>query len=225
MTCNFTGLAPGATGSFTITGNVTAASGVQLAHGAYSIAAPGFPTLGGQTVLTSVTSTSTSTSVSSSANPSVSGQAVTFTANVTSGGGTPTGTVQFVVDGSNFGAPVAMSGGSAQVSTSNLSVGPHTVQTVYSGGPGFTGSNGTLAGGQTVNKANSTVSVSTSPNPAVAGQGIVITANVGAAAPGAGTPTGTVTFYVDGNPVCTGVALAGGTEPVMPAVFLPAITS
>src|SRR5439155_6688411 len=52
------------------------------------------------------------TSVSSSKNPSTYGDAVTFTATVTNTatGATPTGTVQFVVDGQNFGSPVSISG-------------------------------------------------------------------------------------------------------------------
>ncbi|MFZ1699208.1 MAG: Ig-like domain repeat protein [Pyrinomonadaceae bacterium] len=215
VTCNFSNLAAfGGTGSFTINGTVTALTGTQIAHGNYSIAATGFPTLGGQTVLTSVTTVGTTTSVSSSANPSVSGQNVTFTATVapTSGGGTPTGTVQFVVDGSNFGAPVTLSGGSAQSGAASLSVGAgHTVTAIYSGGPGYVGSSGSLSGGQTVNKANASVGVSALPNPAVSGQAITLTATVGAVAPGTGTPTGTVTFYVDGNPVCTNVALSAAT--------------
>src|ERR1700704_1681546 len=45
----------------------------------------------------------TSTAIASNFNPSVFSQPVTFTATVTSGSGTPTGTVNFVIDG---GAPI-----------------------------------------------------------------------------------------------------------------------
>ena len=70
----------------------------------------------------------------SSANPSVVGRPVTFRVNVTSTGGTPTGNVQFKVDGANFGAPVALSGGTATSSaTSSLSAGSHTVMANYLG--------------------------------------------------------------------------------------------
>ena len=41
------------------------------------------------------------------------GQSVSFTVVVSGGGPTPQGTVQFVVDGSNFGSPVTLSGGAA----------------------------------------------------------------------------------------------------------------
>ncbi len=55
VTCNYTGVTAGADGSFTINGTVTAPGGSQIAHGEYSIAASGFPTVGGPTVLTDVT--------------------------------------------------------------------------------------------------------------------------------------------------------------------------
>src|SRR5260370_17181125 len=60
---------------------------------------------------------STSTAVSSSLDPSVYGQSVTFTAtvgNTTTGSSfAPTGSVQFIIDASNYGSPVALVNGSA----------------------------------------------------------------------------------------------------------------
>jgi uncharacterized repeat protein (TIGR01451 family) len=100
-----------------------------------------------------VTKADTTTTVASSMNPSVGGQSVTFTATVTpntSTSTTPSGTVQFVVDGANFGAPVAMNNGTAQISTASLSAGNHTVTAQYSGDANFNPSSGTLTGGQTV---------------------------------------------------------------------------
>ena len=105
----------------------------------------------------------TTTTVSSSLNPSGYGQSVNFTATVTAGTGTPTGTVQFVVDGSNFGSAVTLVSGSATSgSTSTLSAGTHTVAATYTATGGFLGSSGTLSGGQVVSKANASVT----PNPA-----------------------------------------------------------
>jgi uncharacterized repeat protein (TIGR01451 family) len=103
-----------------------------------------------------VSKANTGTTVTSSANPSVSGQSVTFTATITpaaSAPATPGGTVQFVVDSSNFGGPVPVSGGVAQLSTSSLGVGNHSVTAQYSGDANFNSSNGALPGGQTVNPA------------------------------------------------------------------------
>src|SRR5205085_5425840 len=48
----------------------------------------------------------TTTALASSANPSASGQSVTFTATVSSAGGTPAGAVQFNSDGASLGAAV-----------------------------------------------------------------------------------------------------------------------
>ena len=84
-----------------------------------------------------ITPAATSTGVSGSPNPSASGQAVTFLASVSSSNGSPGGTVQFVVDGANFGAPVTVvpgGGNSASAqsgSTSVLSAGAHSVTATF----------------------------------------------------------------------------------------------
>ena len=76
--------------------------------------------------LFNVASASTTTAVSSSVNPSEFGQSVTFTATITSGAGTPTGTVQFKDSGVNMGAAQSLSaGGVAQVTSSALTAGTH----------------------------------------------------------------------------------------------------
>ena len=117
---------------------------------------------------------STSAVVSSSVNPAASGQSVTFTATiniVSFGVGTPTGTVQFVVDGVNAGSPVSVttSGGvtTASFTTSALTVGTHTITASYSGDSNYAGSSGSLAGGQVVNQAitlaDGTILVPSSP--------------------------------------------------------------
>src|SRR5205823_462146 len=91
----------------------------------------------------------TSMTVSSSANPSVFGQAVTFTATVSPvapGAGTRSGTVQFKTNGVNFGSAVSLSGGSAtSVAVSSLSVGSVTTVTAdYNGDGNFNSSSGSL---------------------------------------------------------------------------------
>lgn len=95
--------------------------------------------------------TPTSTGVTSSANPSNLGDSVTFTATVTSGAGTPTGSVQFKNDGNNLGAPVPLNGsGVAQLTTSSLTPGTRIITADYLGDSNFDTSTGTLAGGQVV---------------------------------------------------------------------------
>jgi hypothetical protein len=110
----------------------------------------------------------TTVAVSSSLNPSAVQQAVTFTATVTPGSGTfdDGGTVQFIVDGSNFGAPVSPRGGVATIQDAALSAGIHSITATYSGDANFTASSATLGGGQTVvglvSLSQSTVTVSAS---------------------------------------------------------------
>ncbi len=147
---------------------------------------------------------STTTTLTSSLNPSTVGQQVTFMAVVTAPGftGTPTGTVTFTIDG-QVQTPVSLSvvGGvdEAQFVTSTLTVGQHSVGTAYSGDTNVSPSSASLPT-QTVNAASleSTLTTLTSSlNPSAAGEQVTFTADV-AASGSAGTPTGTVTFTIDG---------------------------
>jgi hypothetical protein len=116
------------------------------------------------------------TTVLSSLSPSVYGQAVSFTANVTAGA---TGTVQFNIDGSAFGSPVTLvSGMAASGSIATLAVGPHTVTVAYSGDSNYGSSTGTLAGGQTVTSATAGVTVTSGLNPSTYGQSVTFTAQI-----------------------------------------------
>jgi hypothetical protein len=132
LTYNGSAAAPTNAGSYTVVGTVADAN--------YA---------GSATNTLVISTNSTSLAVSSSANPACLGDSVTFTATLT--GVNATGTVQFAIDGSNFGSPVAVSGNTAAVSTSSLSVTNHSVSAVYSGDANNAGSSGSLAGGQTIN--------------------------------------------------------------------------
>jgi hypothetical protein len=74
----------------------------------------------------------TTTTLRSSLNPSQFGQAVTFTAQVTSPGPMPTGKVRFFDAGLWFGSET-LSGGAAKLTWSRLLVGNHTITAEYSG--------------------------------------------------------------------------------------------
>ncbi|MBK9528294.1 MAG: Ig-like domain repeat protein [Acidobacteria bacterium] len=155
----------------------------------------------------------TTTTVTSSANPSVFGQNVTFTATVS-----PIpfgGTVTFVVDGNPLCSNVVVNiSGQSTCSTSALSIAgsPHSVVADYSGSVPYLASSGTLTGGQVVNKANTTTTVTAAPaSPSVFGQSVTFTATVAVTAPGAGSPTGTVTFNIDGILYCVNTPLTGLT--------------
>jgi uncharacterized membrane protein len=87
-------------------------------------------------VTTSSQSTTHSAVSSDHSSGSTYGQGVTFTATVTAdvgGVGTPTGTVQFVIDSANAGQPVALVNGTATLTTSALgaSLAGHDVHVVY----------------------------------------------------------------------------------------------
>jgi len=90
----------------------------------------------------------------SSANPSLPGQPVAFTFTVNAvapGQGTPTGTVQFKIDGTNAGAAVSLSGGTARLTNSTLAHGLHTVAAEYAGDANFTGTTNLLSPNELIN--------------------------------------------------------------------------
>ena len=152
----------------TLSGGVATFDASGLATGSHSIYAVynGDTNYTGSTssVLTQVVNALTTTSVGSSLNPSIFGQAVTFTATVTAtppASGTPTGTVTFMDSATSLG-PGTLSGGVATLSTSSLVVGGHTISVVYGGDSNFTGS--TSSGiTQTVNPVNAPRVTSISP--------------------------------------------------------------
>src|SRR5262249_45183766 len=132
----------------------------------------------------------------------------------------------FVVDGSNFGTPVALDAtGKATTSLNTLAVrsSPHSIQVLYLNADGnFHTSNTTLARGQNVNPATtSTVGVS-SANPTVYGQPVTFTATVSNTTSGSNfVPTGSVQFVVDGSNFGSPVLLdATGKAVSLPDAFL-----
>jgi hypothetical protein len=143
---------------------------------------------------------SSTTGVSSSANPSDYGQQVTFTATVMSGAGTPSGTVQFKNGANNLGSAIALSGGQAQLSTSSLSPGTHTITADYNGDTNFGSSSGTLSGGQVVHSAQ--IAVEQPPGTDLTSG--TSTVDFGGVAPNA-TNSKTFTIRNDGSANLTGL--------------------
>jgi len=181
-------------------------SGTPTANGVFPIT---FSASNGTTVTQSFTltvgKTPTSTHVTSNLNPSTFGQSVTFTATVTSSGGTPVGSVTFVTGSTTLGT-VKLSKGVAMLSTSALNASSHTVTAKYMGSPQFIPSNGSVV--QMVQKISTTTTITNaSPSPSTYGQAVTFTATVTAAA---GAPTGTVRFK-DGLTVLGTGAVSGGT--------------
>ena len=85
--------------------------------------------------------TATTTTLSSSPNPSAQGQAVAFTATVSSKtGAPPDGELVSFMRGKTVLGTGTLSGGSATFTTSILKVGTTTVKAVYGGDSNFVGS-------------------------------------------------------------------------------------
>lgn len=184
--------------SFATAGNYTIS--VAYSGGEYFLASASAP--GVQAV-----KTASAVTVTSSGTPSVFGQSVTFTASVTAGV-RPTGSVTFL-DGTTVLATRSLSAsGGASYSTSSLSVGSHIISVVYNGSAGVGGSVSPSIT-QVVNQASTTTALSASPSQAVAGQRVKLTATTAVVAPGAGKPSGTVTFY-DGATAIGSASLISG---------------
>ena len=148
--------------------------------------------------------TATTVVIVSSLNPSTSGQSVTFTANVSTSSGAPTGNVTFK-DGAAVLGTGTLSGGTATFFTAALAVGSHSITAAYSGDNNFAAST-SAALTQTVNQTATTTTITSSLNPSEVGKSVTFTATVSS---GGGTPTGTVTFK-DGASVLGTSTLSGG---------------
>ena len=137
----------------------------------------------------------TSTTVTASVDPSVYGQAVTFTATVAAGvpgADTPTGVVTFLDGSATLGTgTLGISNGvtSATLSTNGLAAGSHTITASYSGDANFTASVANALT-QMVHRDATTSLIATSINPTVYGQPVTFTATVSASAPASGAPRG-----------------------------------
>ena len=143
-----------------------------------------------------ITKAATITAVTASANPAAWHQPVTLTAAVSvvaPGSGTPTGMVTFFNGPTTLGT-AALIAGHAALTTSALTVGDHAITASYAGAATFNGSVSTVFT-ETVVPAPSATTLTASPNPAVTGRPVMLTAKVAVAPPATGTPTGTVTFF------------------------------
>jgi len=158
------------------------------------------------TVLTqAINPATTVVSLTSSANPTVFGQAVTFSAAISAvapGAGIPSGIVAFR-DGATALGTMPLTAGTASFTTSSLVAGNHSITASYAGNGNFSAS-ASAALAQTVNKVSTSTTISSiSPNPVVVGQPVTVSFNVAVVAPGIGVPTGTVTVSDGAGATCT----------------------
>jgi sugar lactone lactonase YvrE len=159
----------------------------------------------------------TSVTLTSSLNPSLVGQAVTFTATISAGGDATTGTVTFFNGGtviSGCSDVTQASNETASCTTSALVLGSSSITASYSGdandasavSPALT---------QTVLQATSVV-LSASPSPAVVTANVTLTATASAAI--TGTPSGAITFY-NGRTSIGSATLTNGVATITTANF------
>ena len=183
-----------------------------------------------QETLTEVVAAASTTTVVGTGPPNpVYGQPLTFTATVAAAApaaGPPSGTVQFYVDGSTVGSPVAVTtsnGATKAVFTLStpLTPGPHAVTATFASGDAtrFNGSSTTGPASVTIAAAGTvTAAAGGSPNPSVYGQPVSF--RVTAAAPGVGVPTGVVRFTDATTGAVLGTAdLVNGRATIPPAAL------
>jgi hypothetical protein len=168
------------------------------------------PTFGGEVdafVAKIYIAAATTIKLLSSPDPSTYGQAVTFTAAITSGlGAPPDGETITLMKGTTILGTGALSGGSASFTISTLPVATNPIKAVYGGDSKF-GSSTSKALKQVVNKATTTTTLVSSQNPSNVRQSVTFTASV--APQFSGTVKGTLTFY-DGTTALKTASLSGG---------------
>jgi hypothetical protein len=152
----------------------------------------------------------TSTILASSDNPSVVGEQVTYSATVSTGSGTPTGSVTFKDGATTISCEAGSSAFNGTTATCKVTYAgstngtSHPITAVYGGDTSYLGSTSAELD-QAVNKANTTIAVSSNHNPSVTGQSVTYTATISVNSPGSGLPAGTVNLK-DGGTTITGCA-------------------
>jgi hypothetical protein len=205
-TLNTSGIATATIGSLGNTGSNTAIYAVY-------VPTPTDFTYAGST--SAPISFATTTTLTSSSPVSGVGEPVTFTATVapaSAGAGTPTGSVAFSIDGTTVATvPLNATTGQASYTTSSLAIGTHAVvATFVPNAPFLSSVSSTLT--QSVSTAGTQTIVSIVP--VRNGRGKVVRyevlAQVESLTAGIGTPTGSVTYFINGRSTSVTLPLNGG---------------
>jgi len=152
----------------------------------------------------------TATTLASSQNPVLVGQSVTFTAAMTSAGGTPSGTATFFDGTTQLGSGSLNSQGAGTFTTSTLTAGTHSITAKYNGSANFAGST-SAALTETITPAAPTATTAllvSSAASASSGAPVTFTATITSSS--SGTPTGTVTFLDGATTLGTGTLNSSG---------------
>jgi hypothetical protein len=164
----------------------------------------------------------TTTLTASPSSPQLAGTSVTLTATINPSAG---GTVQFKSGATAIGSPVAVSGGTAQVTTTTLAVGADSLSAVFtpSASSAFSGSTGTLTYTITAPPATGTTTgLSINPGTAPAFTAVNLTANVSKTSDSSAlaSGTGTVKFFEGGTTLLgSGAVGAGGVATFSDTTF------
>ena len=202
-------------GTGSLTGNHATLTTSFAAVGTYSISAKyngdGNNTGSTSSNLSQVIIATTTTTLVSSLNPSLVGQAVTFTATVSSSAGAPpNGELITFKNGSAILGTPPLTGGIASLTTSSLAAGVYTITANYGGDANFTAS--TSPGlRQVVNnttKSTTSTTLVSSLNPSIYGQKVTWSATVTTS--GSVPPTGSVTFSWSGYNIGTSTLNSSG---------------
>jgi hypothetical protein len=122
----------------------------------------------------------------------------------------PTGAVQFYVDGSPYGSPVTLNDdGAALVQDADLPAGSHQITADFVPASGnFSASSAPTSAIQAVQEAATSTMIDSGPSPSVYGQSVTFGAQVTNVSPASTeSPAGAVQFYVDGSPYGSPVIL------------------
>jgi hypothetical protein len=193
-----------------LSGSTASYSSTPLTSGLHIVVAQymGSSTVGGSAasaVLNVIPLPATSTLVTISPVAPTTAAPITVTTLTTSAAaGTPTGTVDLLVDGNDTNNPVSIAGGKTVDTLPALTAGAHTITAQYSGDTSFSGSSGFVAF-NVLALSSSTVTVSVTPGSPSTTDSVTATATVTAGA------TGSAQFLLDGKAVGKPMVITNGT--------------
>src|SRR5208283_4354159 len=153
-----------------------------------------------------VTQAAVTSNLAASAATTDFGASVTFTATLTSAGGTPTGIVIFEDGATSIGQATLNAGGVATFSVASLPAGTHTISALYGGDTSFSG-NTSNSLTQTVSPAATTTGLATAAGTTSFGASVIFTATLTSAG---GTATGTVVFDDGSTSIGQGILNSSG---------------
>ncbi len=208
-------------GSAPVSNTGTATITPALAQGSYQIVATysGDANNQGSTsapLTLNVVQATTQTALVVAPNPALVLATITLTATVTGNGGTPTGSMNFLADGNVIGTGTLSPAGIATFSTATLAAGTYAITASYNGDANDAVST-SLPVSLTVSLATTATAITVTPNPALVGAAVTITAKVTG---NGGTPTGVVNFIANGNTLAS-ANLAAGTATFTTSTLAP----